>query len=133
MATQMTVKRRQYIAQLNRTGTLLCGLCGYGIATVDEITVDHILPKSKGGPNHVTNLQPAHKVCNERKSNRELDGWLEPPDGHGQRAYTDHRHRDLSVYRYGSRFEKQHRVVHRDYRYRQRVKRHKERRRGDEY
>lgn len=133
MASQMTVKRRKYITQLNRTGMLLCGLCGYRIATIEEITVDHIIPKSKGGPNHTTNLQPAHKICNELKSNRELDTWLSPPMAEELKAYASHHlDRDLAVHRYGDRFGKIHRPANRGYRYRKSVKRRKERRYDDE-
>lgn len=39
----------------------------------DEVlmTIDHIHPKSKGGPSSLENFQPLCKVCNERKADRE--------------------------------------------------------------
>ena len=33
-------------------------------------TVDHIVPKSKGGSDHPDNLQLAHARCNKIKGNR---------------------------------------------------------------
>ena len=33
--------------------------------------VDHILPLSAGGPDTIDNKQPAHRVCNRQKSDKE--------------------------------------------------------------
>jgi len=44
----------------------LCALCGKAMASAD-ITLDHIQPVSKGGLDTITNLQLAHRECNERK------------------------------------------------------------------
>jgi 5-methylcytosine-specific restriction endonuclease McrA len=42
----------------------------YGIIDTDEvsITIDHIIPKSKGGVNKIINYQTMCKMCNEIKS-----------------------------------------------------------------
>lgn len=54
------------------TGCMLCG------GPLDRklppespcyITIDHILPKSKGGPDDFENYQLAHRECNERRGN----------------------------------------------------------------
>lgn len=33
------------------------------------ITFDHIIPRSKGGTDHLDNLRLAHKRCNEQRGN----------------------------------------------------------------
>jgi len=42
--------------------------------TFNLMTKDHICPKSKGGKNHLSNLQTMCKICNEKKgSNYEIE------------------------------------------------------------
>ena len=38
-----------------------------------NITIDHIIPLSKGGTNHKENLQTLCKPCNEEKADRAID------------------------------------------------------------
>ena len=42
-----------------------CALCRTPMG--DDITVDHIVPQSKGGGSELSNLQAVHKACNSRK------------------------------------------------------------------
>lgn len=37
------------------------------------LTVDHVIPLSKGGTDTMENLRPAHWICNNRKSNKPLE------------------------------------------------------------
>lgn len=47
-----------------REKTLFCWLCEQLILKESEISVDHVIPQSKGGTSIETNLQPAHSLCN---------------------------------------------------------------------
>jgi 5-methylcytosine-specific restriction endonuclease McrA len=54
----------------------LCALCGQWIDLSlqygpGQATIDHIIPRSKGGGHHAANLQMAHRGCNSRKGNRD--------------------------------------------------------------
>lgn len=43
-----------------------CVQCG----STDDLTLDHVRPRSKGGTNHYGNLQTLCGPCNRRKSNQ---------------------------------------------------------------
>lgn len=43
-----------------------CAYCGY----TRNLTIDHIIPKSKGGTDHPRNLQCLCRRCNERKADK---------------------------------------------------------------
>lgn len=58
-------------ATLARYGTV-CHLCGRDGAT----TADHIVPRSLGGDDSLTNLRPAHALCNSSRGNMALDEWF---------------------------------------------------------
>lgn len=58
-------KRRTVFA--NSKG--LCGICGKP-ADYKTFTLDHVIPKSKGGSNKISNLQAAHLYCNWKKGNK---------------------------------------------------------------
>lgn len=47
----------------------LCPLCGEGLHLADA-TLDHILPKSRGGGGTIKNLQATHAACNNLKGNK---------------------------------------------------------------
>lgn len=41
-----------------------CVICGQAFQPGQKITVEHIVPRRKGGTSHITNLGPAHSACN---------------------------------------------------------------------
>ncbi len=48
-----------------------CIICGN-----KNITIDHIIPVSRGGTNDIDNLQPLCKSCNSSKGNKSMEGFL---------------------------------------------------------
>lgn len=84
MGTPMTKVRSGYCSRFRKNGRLLCGLCGYYITDESEITVDHIIPKSRGGANNVMNFQPAHLTCNANKSNNLPEPWFQKEENEYQ-------------------------------------------------
>lgn len=46
-----------------------CAICGRKIKSLDDLTIDHIIPLAEGGKNEIENFQLAHKACNESKGN----------------------------------------------------------------
>ena len=53
--------------QLVRQHGCVCGICGDDIVRLKYATLDHIIPKSRGGSDDITNLQLAHEWCNNDK------------------------------------------------------------------
>lgn len=52
-----------------------CAYCG----STKDITVDHVVPLSRGGKHQQDNLAPACFSCNSSKGARTLDEWPGPP------------------------------------------------------
>jgi 5-methylcytosine-specific restriction endonuclease McrA len=48
---------------------ITCSICLKDIRFREDLTIDHITPRSKGGTSSLDNLQPAHKICNQKKGN----------------------------------------------------------------
>ncbi|MBE3557560.1 MAG: RRXRR domain-containing protein, partial [Firmicutes bacterium] len=53
-----------------------CAYCG-GASGDDVLNIDHVIPKSRGGSDRVSNLVIACRSCNEAKGNRMPEKWLE--------------------------------------------------------
>ena len=69
--------RRDQVRRWLKAQALPCALCGqgidYGLPPGHPLSfeVDEIVPVSLGGsPFDRANVQPAHRICNERKGNR---------------------------------------------------------------
>lgn len=62
--------KHTYREAFRHGGSVTCGICGKPIRYYSDLTIDHILPKSKGGDNHYTNLAPAHYQCNQAKKDQ---------------------------------------------------------------
>lgn len=52
-----------------------CMLCGQKLL-LEDMTLDHIVPLSKGGEDGLGNLQAAHRECNEFKGNTLPEDFL---------------------------------------------------------
>lgn len=64
----------QYIRQrLIAEHGMVCAICGKPIESEHELTVDHIIPRAMGGSTTYENCQLAHKACNFRKGNKNID------------------------------------------------------------
>lgn len=61
---------RRILKRLILRGTYIqCELCGQMITNERELSLDHIVPRSRGGSDYLHNMQPAHRKCNELKGN----------------------------------------------------------------
>lgn len=72
--TYLNIRRRQEAAATKRMRIYMrdkfrCQYCGEKKAAVD-LTLDHILPRSRGGDNSPVNVVTACVPCNNRKGNR---------------------------------------------------------------
>lgn len=59
-----------FLKTLNEDFSLQCVYCGDGLCRDKEnknFTVDHIVPLSKGGSNHLNNMAPCCLECNQDK------------------------------------------------------------------
>lgn len=69
---------------LARDGSL-CSICCYPMKLhartddPDTVTIDHRVPKSRGGTNYIDNLQLAHKRCNADRGDAPWPGGPEAP------------------------------------------------------
>lgn len=81
----MSEKRRKYGRQkhqrsvdwnrrlLIRRDGMVCQLCLEPIDTLDDATIDHIQPLSKGGTDRIDNLRLTHARCNQERGSGFFD------------------------------------------------------------
>ena len=60
----------------SKTGGV-CWICRR-LVSLKSVTMDHFVPRSKGGSNSTANLMPAHKGCNMKRGNSD-PGETSPP------------------------------------------------------
>ena len=58
--------------KLHRQQNGLCPLCGMGLRFAD-VTLDHKIPRSRGGRGTLANLQATHALCNNLKGNKIIE------------------------------------------------------------
>lgn len=65
---------------LRRLQGKICPICGEHMEGQSVTTIDHVIPKSRGGPDRLGNFLCTHKPCNARKADRMPTGcelvWL---------------------------------------------------------
>ena len=76
----MSKRHKTLLALFKRDGGW-CRLCGLPVERKHDnpklrATIDHIIPRSKGGGNNLENLQVAHAGCNYEKADN-LEGEQE--------------------------------------------------------
>ena len=55
--------------------TVYCCICGKPILKANDITVEHVLPLSRGGANDETNWGASHAKCNHKKGALTMDEY----------------------------------------------------------
>lgn len=53
----------------------ICFYCGTGVEPFENFTVDHFIPRSRGGSDELSNLVPACRSCNCSKHDLLLEEW----------------------------------------------------------
>lgn len=64
-------KRRTKARSRNRMWeeSKICFYCGYEIAAIEDASIEHKVPLSRGGSNRRDNLALSHKACNRTRGN----------------------------------------------------------------
>lgn len=62
-----SLSTKMFLALVQRD-TDECFYCGRSVPE-DEATIEHLVPLSKGGPNHISNFALAHARCNQDAGN----------------------------------------------------------------
>jgi 5-methylcytosine-specific restriction endonuclease McrA len=64
--------RKQWTEAVLAVHGRTCHLCRQGGAD----SADHVIPRSKGGPDSMANLRPAHHGCNSKRGTLSLAEWF---------------------------------------------------------
>ena len=66
------IRQEKRLACYLRDG-LACCYCGHSVESGAALTLDHVIPHSKGGSNHQSNLVTACQRCNSSRGNRSIN------------------------------------------------------------
>lgn len=73
---QLDKERRQnFKTLLIKENGSKCGYC-FKEKRFSQLSIDHIVPTSKGGPDKKWNMLLACKKCNNKKADMDIDDWL---------------------------------------------------------
>jgi hypothetical protein len=93
----MNKERRKYLKQMRRAvwekSNGKCWYCGVKFHWDEPLTVDHLIPTTRGGIDHLDNLVPCCSLCNSQKGTRTLEEFRRVKSGWGV-IFTD-RHIEL--------------------------------------
>ena len=78
--------RRKFRQSIFESWEWKCAYCGKDL-DIDSATIDHILPKFKGGHNVKSNMLCSCSKCNRSKGSSLLEEWYNPSNLH----YTEER------------------------------------------
>ena len=67
-------KNKPLRSAIERRHRWLCVYCGVH-KSVKKLTLDHVIPRSAGGDNSLTNLVSACQACNSSKNDKVLESW----------------------------------------------------------
>lgn len=70
-AITSTEAKRKWRQSIKEHWNYQCAYCG----NEENLTLDHIIPKSKGGSDRITNLVCACKQCNHHKGHQKWNEW----------------------------------------------------------
>lgn len=77
-----TLTREEW-ADVVKQHDFICHVCGEKVSLQlglsETLSLDHIIPMSRGGNNSKSNVAPAHRRCNQNRTNmtvEEFDSWL---------------------------------------------------------
>lgn len=71
----MKQRRKQIFRDENNNGVVLCVYCTKKL-TEDKFCLDHVVPASKGGSLHRSNLVTACHPCNTKKGNMAFEEFV---------------------------------------------------------